>query len=211
MEVYNSEQDQVEALKAWWEKNGKFVIVFVVSLLLGVFGWRTWQDRQYSLAESASLAYYQMHELAASDPGAAMEIGRHIVGEFSSSTYAPMAGLLLARLSVEQGDWDAAEAHLRSVLSQARQEELQWLARLRLGQVLFAQQRYGLALNELSQPAGRLQAAFDELRGDILAIQGQQQQAVAAYRAALEGFAGYPDRSTLIEMKLADLAGSEGA
>ena len=211
MEVYNSEQDQVEAIKAWWEKYGKLVIVGVIALLLSVFGWRTWQDRQYTQAESASLAYFQMHELAATDPGAAMEIGRHIVGEFSSTTYAPMAGLLLARLSVEQGDWQAAEAHLRSVLNQTRMPEIQWLARLRLAQVLFAQGNYSAALTELGQPAGLLQAAYDELRGDVYAAQGETQRAITAYRAALDGFVGQPDRSMLIEMKLADLAGIEGA
>ena len=30
MEIYNSEQEQVEALKAWWDKNGRMVIAAIV-------------------------------------------------------------------------------------------------------------------------------------------------------------------------------------
>lgn len=206
MEVYNSEQDQVEALKAWWDKNGKLVIVGVIALLLGVFGWRSWQDRQLQTAESASVAYYQMLELAGRDSASAMEIGRHIVGEFSNTVYAPMASMALARLAVEQGELSMAEAQLRVVAQQGRLPELQIVARLRLAQVLFAQGQDTQALAQLQGDAGTLQSAFDELRGDILLSQGEQAQARAAYASALERSVGQQERQSVLEMKLNDLA-----
>ena len=206
MEVYNSEQDQVEALKAWWDKNGKLVIVGVIALLVAVFGWRSWQDHQIETADAASVAYYQMLETAAQDPVTAMEIGRHIVGEFSGTAYAPMASMVLARLSVEQGDLVAAAAHLQGVAQQKRMPELQILARLRLAQVMFAQGEPEQAMAQLQGDAGSLQAAFDELRGDILLAQGEREQARAAYAGAVSGFAAQPQRQALVEMKLNDLA-----
>lgn len=211
MEVYNSEQDQVEALKAWWDKNGKLVIVGVIALLVAVFGWRSWQDHQVQTAEAASVAYYQMLETAAQDSATAMEIGRHIVGEFSATAYAPMASMMLARLSVEQGDLAAAAAHLQGVAQQKRMPELQILARLRLAQVMFAQGEPEQAMAQLQGDAGSLQAAFDELRGDVLLSQGERDQARTAYASAVSGFAAQPQRQALVEMKLNDLAeeGSE--
>lgn len=209
MEVYNSEQDQVEAIKAWWDKNGKLVIVGIIALLVGVFGWRNWQDRQLQSAEAASVAYYQMQENADRDPVMAAEIGRHIVGEFSSTVYAPMASMMLARLAVEEGDLASAEAHLQTVISQQRRlPELQSLARLRLAQVLHAQGRNDEALQQLQAEAGTLQAAFDELRGDILLAQGELGQARAAYASALTGFVTQAERRSMVEMKLNDLAES---
>lgn len=209
MEVYNSEQDQVEAIKAWWDKNGKLVIVAIIVLLVSVFGWRSWQDRQLQIAEDASLAYYQMMETAAFDDGRAIEIGRHIVGEFSSTVYASMASMALARLAVQQGDLDSAEAHLRTVTQQRRIPELQIVASLRLAQVLFAQGRADEALTQLQGNGGTLQAAFDELRGDILRAQGQHEQARDAYRKAIAGFGAQPERLALVEMKQNDLAESD--
>ena len=208
MEVYNSEQAQIEAIKAWWDKHGKLVIVGIIALLVGVFGWRNWQDRQLSMADTASLAYFQMVEMAERDPQGAMTIGRHIVGEYSSTAYAPMASMMLARLAVEQGDYDSAEAHLHTVAQQRRHPELRVLAGLRLAQLLLSQQRYEQALAQLPTEAGAFQAASDELRGDILAAQGQAEQAIAAYRRALTGLAAQPERSALVNIKLADLGGS---
>jgi predicted negative regulator of RcsB-dependent stress response len=209
VEVYNSEQDQVEAIKAWWDKNGKLVIVGIIALLVGVFGWRNWQDRQLQTAEAASVAYYQMQENAERDPVMAAEIGRHIVGEFSSTVYAPMASMMLAKLAVGEGDLASAEAHLQTVISQQRGlPELQSLARLRLAQVLQAQGRNDEALQQLQADAGTLQAAFDELRGDILLAQGEPSGARAAYASALAGFAAQAERRSLVEMKLNDLAES---
>ncbi|MBE0510508.1 MAG: tetratricopeptide repeat protein [Chromatiales bacterium] len=205
MEVYNSEQDQVEAIKAWWDKHGKLVIAGVVALLVGVFGWNTWQDRQLQMADAASTAYYQMLETVAQDPNAAMAIGRHIVGEFSSTTYAPLASMMLARLSVEEGDLASAEAHLQTVAAQRKLPELQRVARLRLAQVIFAQGRHEQALAQLQGDAGSLQAAFDEMRGDILLAQGQREQARAAYSRAASAYADQPDSHALVSMKLNDL------
>ncbi len=205
MEVYNSEQDQVEALKAWWDKWGKLVIVGIIALLVGVFGWRNWVDRQVSMADAASLAYYQMVEIAPHDSDTAMEIGRQIVGEFSSTIYARMAAMQLARLAVEQGQLETAEAHLRSVAEQRGLPELQTVARLRLAKVLMAQARYAEALTVLEHDGGSIQAAYDELRGDLLLAQGDSSAAVEAYRSALSAMLEAPAAASLVEMKLADL------
>lgn len=207
MEVYNSEQDQVEALKAWWDKNGKLVMVGIIALLLAVFGWRSWQERQLAIADAASLAYFQLQETAENDPQAASEIGRHIVGEFSATVYAPMASLMLARLAVEQDDLAAAEAHLQTVVAQPRLPELQAVARLRLAQLLLSQQRHDEALAQLAALDDKFAAAASELRGDILVAQGDVLQAAQAYRQALVAMGAQGSRAALVEMKLADLPG----
>ena len=40
MDVYNSEEQQVEAIKSWWQENGKSIIAGVVIGFVGLFGWR---------------------------------------------------------------------------------------------------------------------------------------------------------------------------
>ena len=44
MELYDSEEQQVEAIKDWWKENGKAVVLGVVVGLGGLFGWRYYQD-----------------------------------------------------------------------------------------------------------------------------------------------------------------------
>ncbi|PAR85254.1 YfgM family protein, partial [Vibrio cholerae] len=44
MELYDTEEQQVEAIKDWWKENGKAVIFGAVIGLGGLFGWRYYQD-----------------------------------------------------------------------------------------------------------------------------------------------------------------------
>jgi len=209
VELYNSEQEQVEALKAWWDKNGRSVIVAIIVVLLGVFGWKSWQQNQNAQAENASAVLQKMMDAMGSNPDAAMEAGRSIVGNHAGTIYSVMASMAMARISVEKGELDVAAAHLRAALNEAKQTELKELARMRLSRVLLAQGKADEALRELQlgEP-GVYKAAYDEVRGDILLAQGKRSEARNAYTNALAGYNDSPEKKELIQLKLDDLAES---
>jgi predicted negative regulator of RcsB-dependent stress response len=209
MEIYNSEQDQVEALKAWWDKNGRITIVAIVLVLLGVLGWKSWVQNQNQRAEAASVQYQHMLEVLEANPGQAMELGRAIVSEHSNSLYAVLASMAMAKAAVQQQDLNAAEAHLRLALGKAGQAEVKQLAQLRLASVLHAQGKSGEALSLLaSEAAPGFRGSNAELRGDILLAQGKPAAARDAYNEALSGYTDAPEKRTLVQMKLDDLAES---
>lgn len=210
MEIYNSEQDQVEAIKAWWQKNGRMVIVAIVALLVGVLGWQGWQGQKQQLAESASAAYQQMMDASVAEPETAMELGRAIVGDYPKTIYSAMASLAMGRIAVEQGDLDAAAAYLRAAAEQSSQEELKLLARLRLSRVLLAQGKQDEALSQLEGDSGAFKAAFDEQRGDILQAMGDESAAYDAYTNAMAAYAEMPQKRELVELKRNDLAQGSG-
>ena len=56
MELYDTEEQQVEAIKDWWKENGKSVILGAV-IGLGLFGWRYYQDSVTTAQETASESY----------------------------------------------------------------------------------------------------------------------------------------------------------
>lgn len=210
MEIYNSEQDQVEAIKAWWQKNGRMVIVAIVALLLGVFGWQSWQGQKQQRAESAAAIYQQMMDAMVAEPEAAMELGRAIVGDYPKTIYSAMASLTMGRIAVEQGELDAAAAYLRAAADQSSQEELKLLARLRLSRVLLAQGQLDEALSQLEGERGSFKAAFDEQRGDVLQAMGNETEAHDAYTNAIAGYAEMPQKRELVELKRNDLAQGSG-
>ncbi len=204
MEVYNSEQEQVDALKAWWDKNGRSALAALAVFLLSVLGWQGWNDHRNQQAEAASGHYQQMAELMQSDSVKAMEAGRALIASYPNSVYAVMASMSMAKLAVADKDLDAAAAHLRSAMQQSDQPELAELARLRLARVELAQGTPEAALATVNGGAGG--AASDELRGDILLSQGKRSEARAAYARALDGFSDTADKRELVQMKLDDLA-----
>lgn len=210
MELYNSEQEQVEALKAWWDKNGKSVIAAIVVVLMAVLGWKTWMGHQQQRAATASAGYQKMMDALASNPDAAMEAGRQIVGEHPDSVYAAMASLAMGRIAVEKGELDAAAAHLKAVPKQTDQKELVLLSHLRLSQILLAQGKTDEALAQLEgDDAGLMQAEFSEQRGDILMAKGDKAGARDAYTNALTGYSEVPAKRELVQLKLNDLAESK--
>ncbi len=205
MEVYSTEEEQIEALRRWWKQNGRMVLTLLALVLLAVFGWRTWSGYQATRAEAASIEYERMMSLLDAQPEQAVEAGRSLVGEYPSTTYAEFASMAMARIAVEQGDLAQAEAHLRRVMDSASQPELKELARLRLGHVLLTRGDVEKALSLVEKEATSYRPAFEELRGDIYLEQGKRSAARGAYSNALAAYEAQ-GKQQIVRMKLENLA-----
>lgn len=188
MEQYRSEEEQVEALKKWWEENGRSIVVAVI-LALGLgFGWQGWQTYQQGENEAASSRYQAMLQmLSSNDEAGAQGLASEIKLEHSRSTYAQFAALHLARLAVNQGDLTTAEAELRWVLGRADSgSDTMQLAQLRLARVLASGGDPEQALTILqSADPGTYAAAYQVARGDILLMLAREDEAREAYRSAM--------------------------
>lgn len=212
METYDNEHEQVEALKAWWDTYGTRVIIAIAIVLAGVLGWRYWLDAKNREAEAASEQYMKMLEVIQSKPEQALELGRQLVSAHSGSSYASMASLVMASISVERGDKEAASANLRWVMEQGTQAELTEIARLRLGRLLLDMGKADEALAIVAKSDNAsFRAATDELRGDILLAQGKRAEARNAYTNALAGYNDVPAKQNLLQLKIDDLADAKGS
>ncbi len=204
-----TEEEQLERLKEWWSKNGKFVIAGLVIGLATVIGLRMWTDTRNSEAEAASQQYEQLLGLVEQgDSAQAEQIAGTLLTEYSSTPYASLAKLMLARLKVEQGDLVAAATFLRQVMDNAKQEEIRQLARLRLARVLLADGKADEALSVVEgADSAVIQADSEIIKGDIYLAQGKRAEARAAYERAMVLGA---ENQRLLQMKLDDLALASG-
>jgi predicted negative regulator of RcsB-dependent stress response len=210
VEQYRTEEEQVEALRKWWEENGRSTIAAVVIALAAGFGWNYWQDRQEEMATVASDTYQAMlQELGAGAAGQAQALGQQLKNEFSGSTYAQFAALHLARLAVERDDLAGAEAELRWALGQAATgSDIAQVAQLRLARVLAAAGNGEQGLSILDQAdAGAYQAAYAVARGDILMQLGREAEAGEAYTTArmLAAGGGAPVNLVTLDQKIQSL------
>jgi predicted negative regulator of RcsB-dependent stress response len=191
VETYKTEEEQVEALKKWWDENGRSTLAAVGLALFAGLGWNQWQDHQAEQAEHASAAYEEMLAAAReagpeSDLAYLQTLAERVKAEYGSTTYALFASLHLARIAVTQGRLDDAEAELRWVLTQGPDAEIRTLAELRLARVNTAQGKAEEALGILgSAEAGAYEPAFAEARGDAWLLLGEKGKAIAAYENAV--------------------------
>ena len=204
MAQYDTEEEQLEALKEWWKENGHSVIAGIVLGAAALFGWKYWQDYQVEKAENASAIYADVRAFDnAGEVENALKQVEVLTTDFAGVPYASLASLDAAQALVEAGDLDAAEAQLRWAVENAKLEAVGEVARLRLAQVLIAQGRAREALAELET---ELPAAYtglvEELRGDAYRAQGDLQAAREAYDRALLS-AG--SRSEYLQLKRDDL------
>jgi len=215
VELHQTEEEQVQALKAWFKKNGGAMIFGLAIGLAAIGGYRFWSDYQLTQSQNASLAYSSLQNyLIANDSGKVFNAGEQMLKNFSGTPYAALAALGMARMSVENDSLDAAEVHLRWVINNADQEGMKHIARLRLARVLTAEKKYDEALsitNNSNHKQGSYASLYSEIRGDILLAKNQPEQARSAYQQALDTLAENDGRGLIIQMKLNDLPATNSA
>ena len=204
MEVYTTEEQQVEVIKSWWKENGTSVLAGTVIGLVGLFGWRYYNELQQTNQEAASQAYNAMTAQLAKGDDAALEQAKSFISAHQGDAYAELAALQLAAAAVKAGKLDLAAEQLTQVAANG-DESIKPIAALRLARVLKDQGKADEALAQLGKINNdAFKAQVAEVRGDILQKQGKAEEARDAYQAAAG--AGGLQSSAELKLKMDDLA-----
>lgn len=208
MEVYVTEQEQLEGMRRFLREYRMALIGGVVLALGGFFGFQAWQTQKLNQSEAASMEYLGMSEnLMQGQLDAAEKHASRIVGQYADSPYAALASLVLAKVKVEKGDLPAAHAHLKWAVDNASDPAVKQLAKLRLARVLYNQNQYDKALSALNDTTLTIYASsVQELRGDVYLAMKKPADARKAYAEALAKLNDRGSaRKALLQMKLDDL------
>ena len=201
MESFQTEEQQVEAIKRFWKEHGTAIIVGAALGLGGLFGWRQYSDMQIESKEAASVAYQTAVEnFAEEGSSASLEA---FIEENKNTGYASIASLLAAKKAADSGNLDTAASHLNEVITFAENPQMKELASLRLANVQIEMNQLDAALSTLGNVSNdAFSAQVSELKGDVYQLQGKFDDARLAYSSALEKNANNP----LLQMKLDNLA-----
>jgi predicted negative regulator of RcsB-dependent stress response len=182
------EQEQVDELKAWWDRHGTQILAVVLAALLAFAGWAAWRKYEGGQAALASALYETAAKAAqAGDAKALRDASGTLAESHPRTLYASMGALVAARFYFDRNDLKSAKAQLQWVIERASSEDFRDLARLRLGGVLLDEKAYDEALKIAdAQHASAYDAQFAALKGDALTAKSQPAEAKAAYKLALE-------------------------
>jgi predicted negative regulator of RcsB-dependent stress response len=202
------EDDDLEKIKQWWKENGTAVILGISLGLAAIFGWRGWQMYQQNQGESASHLYQQAYNQFRQGQGTeARTTTERLLMEYSNSTYASLASLLLAAHQASaKGQPQAAIAHLDWVIHNSKLDALKELAQLRKASILLAENQADKALAIVDgHVSDAFKPAYMALKGDIFLKQGDSTKAQEFYQQAMQAQEMLGPQRQWLELKLNDL------
>jgi len=180
------EQEQLDALKAWWKQNGKIVVAVAGAAFAGLIGYQGWTFYQHQQSLKASAQYEVLTQLDIKDIKQVRSVSGQIMENFSATPYAARAALMAARANYEAGDAKSARAQIEWALSHSSEDAVKSIAQLQLASLQVEEKKYDDAIKTL---AAKHDPGFDglvaDLRGDILVAQGKPADAKKAYAEAL--------------------------
>ncbi len=210
MSELKTEEEQIEAFKAWWKKNGTALVVAVAVAVAGYFGWQAWKNGQETHLSEASALYQNLVKAAANlddenNQKTVSFIAKQLSEDYSDTGYAMFGQLFLARVDAEQGNYDDAISALELAIQETEDASFIAIANLRIARLLLQKGDYQAAMNRsqlVTEP--EYLAQQQEVIGDIYLQQGMRDDARMAYEKASEAL-GAGVNHPLLDIKLQDL------
>ena len=200
IQVDNTEEEQVEQIKKWWNNNGKQIIAGAVIGLAGIWGWNTYsdyQDKQSLNARSLYLSYASdSNNLGAYDK---------LTTDFSSSSYSDQAILLMAKYLFDAGSYTEALGVIKPLTNNPI-SVIATTAALRIASIHLQLGQHDEALSILEgQSEDNFSGLNYNLLGDIYLDLGNHAEAQKYYNLAINNVTENSNLTQLIQIKLDDL------
>jgi predicted negative regulator of RcsB-dependent stress response len=205
VEIYQTEEQQVEAIKSYWQQNGNTIIAGVALGFAGFIGFNLYQDNKFEEELIVSDNYQTLIEQSGKDAKAFTANGEKFISENGNNSYVSLTALALAKESASHKDWQQVQKQLTTAIESAPTDGIKAIASLRLARVQVQLEQYSDALATLnSKLPESFTAAIEEIKGDAYLQQGKNDLARSAYQAAIaaDGIATSPS----LQIKLDDLA-----
>lgn len=205
------EQEQVDALKAWWKQYGNMVVAAAVIFTIAVGAYRGWEWHSAKQTQEAAVLFDALRQqITTNDVKKVRDVAGQIIDKYPRTVYAVDAAMIAAKVNFETGDSKSAKAQYQWVIGHAKQAQSRDLARLRLATVLLDEKALDEALKLLNEKhAAAFDPLYNDLKGDVLSLQGKAAEARTAYQAALDKLPKESAFRGFVQIKL-DALGEQG-
>jgi len=211
MSRYDTEEEQIDAIKAWWKKNGTSLLTSILIFVVVFSAWRYWNNYNQVQATNAS-SMYEVMQLNMQQ-GTFGEVSREalkLMQEQPSSPYASAAAMLMAKYSFSKGDFAEAKQHLEWVNTHAEDDTLKRTSLMRLARVLADQKQFDEAKTVMSnvtvsQLLPSEKSHFDYINGVIAIQQNDLALARDGFKRVVDNVGASKTLKGLAQIQLDDL------
>ena len=209
VKLSSTEEENTEFLGSLWDKYKYLILLSLVLLGAGIFGWESWsQNRLSNLQDSADMYESFINSLNDDDSDQKV-LADQIIKKYPNTLYADLVTFHLAKISVEEEDLNKAEEHLMWILQRHDSkwgsdfDPIEATARLRLARVLIANDNSNKALAIIND-SENMSSSLHEVKGDAEEKLGSFAEAKLSYLKALESNQSQSVEA-ILKMKLANL------
>ena len=207
MNIYLSEDEQVQKIKEWLKEYGVAIILGIVVFFVANFGWRYFQQYKSNHAAQASIIYEQLIAAHISRSYNEVELyAKHLRDDYASTPYAGLASLVAARDATVKKDLLTAEKDLQWIVAKDKNNGVKQIARIRLARIFLEDKQPQKALEVLGKvdDTTYLPMVY-EVKGDVYLSTGDKNLAIQEYRNAAEAASENSVTKTIVEMKINQL------
>jgi len=210
------EQEQIDQLKAFWQKYRNLITGVLTVALFAYAAYSAYQWWRNSQATEASKLYETMvAAITKGDKDQTLRAANDLQKDYARTTYAAMSSLVAARIASDAGDSAKAIDYLRWAAKNSSDDGYLALAKLRLVSQLIEQggdQNLAEADQILKErPIQGFEALWLERRGDWYLIQKKNAEAKVSYQDAwkkLDQSKEFPEEARrLLKVKLDAVGG----
>lgn len=205
IEGYETEEQQIDAIKRFLKKYGVFLIISAVIIIAGIGGWHYYQSVHKSSLEQASQTYSNLilkfQEKGINDERDEMQ---KFVTDNKNNTYGVLVSLLLAKEFVKQKEYKQAISQLIQLKSYNKYAPLDPVINLRLAKVQLAFGKFDDAIKTvglITAPSFAVKA--NQIKGLIYLNKGDTVKAYYAFKLAVDKSRGNVD--PILQMQLNDV------
>lgn len=197
------EHEQGERVRAWLRENGASIVTGIAIGIAAIGGWQWWNVKERNRAVEASTQYVALTSaLESGDRDLAEKVTDVLRDDYAGTPYAALAAMSWADQQLDAGETQAAVETLAAARSAAKDPLLADLLSVRLAR---AQVAAGNAQTAADLLQGATRGSALNARGDALLAAGRTDEAITAYRGALEAMEANQPARRLVELKLLDL------
>ena len=200
-----SSDEQIDLLSVWWEKY-KYLLGLLLAASVIFIIYRDYSISSFDAKQLDSAKLYDNFLTSSKEDKRTR--AEEIINLHSDTLYADFAALHLAKIALDDNNYEQAEENLNWVITRssswgAKFNPLQSIAKLRLARIYLEQDKADAVLDLLREEQ-TLTASLYEIKGDAEKSLNQISEAKLSYLQSLELSNSQPIRS-LISMKISDL------
>lgn len=204
MKLNLEEQERIDTLRYFLRDWGKYIVALIAVIIIAYTADALWNWYQVRDSAKAAKLYQRFNDAVKSNNNTQLyAIVDTMENNYAANEYTTMASIMAAKMAKTKDNNALSEKYLKFVVTNAKNNGLVDIARLRLADVYIDEHKFNLVVPLLMEKHDKgFDAFYYSKRGDLYLAKGDLTRARDAYKEALKIAGDNQSVAEIIQMRL---------